>query len=114
MSTPISYDSNGYINSWETLPDMNAPNPWSAMAQADQGNVNAAGNAASNIPQAQMRLSGQVDQMNKYGMSTQAPQTGYPALPNDYGLGNTSNNSSPDNTSHGFNPWSLKGEALSR
>ena len=78
MSTPILRLKRVYQFVGDP-PRYECPNPWSAMAQADQGNVNAAGNAASNIPQAQMRLSGQVDQMNKYGMSTQAPQTGYPA-----------------------------------
>jgi hypothetical protein len=113
MPDQISYDSNGYAQMM-ALPDMNAPNPWAAMAQQSQTQVNVAGNAASNIPQYQQGIAQNQANMNNYAQATASPQINYPALPNDYGLGNTSNNSNADTASHGFNPWSLKGEALSR
>lgn len=66
-------------------------------------------------------------------MAQAAPQTGgsqYPALANQYGLGRVTAQpgaasnpdflntpislGQPDQTSRGFNPWSLTGEALTR
>lgn len=108
-----SYDGSGYINSFVEMPDMT--NPYEGMVQASQGQVNTANNAASNIPQYQQQLQNKANDMNKYGQSTMPMQVNYPALPNEYGLGNTSGSQAPqDQTSHGFNPWSLRGEALSR
>lgn len=54
-----------------------------------------------------------------------AVKSSYPALPNDYGLGDTSGSSGATQqnnltqqpgyqSSHGFNPWSLMGESNAR
>lgn len=94
------------------IPDY-GPNPWSGMAQGAQGDANTASAAAAGIPGAQQNIAQSASDMQAYAQSTS-----YPTMPNDYNLGSQnsggSQSSDPGASSRGFNPWSLKGEALSR
>lgn len=118
LKEPTQYDAEGYA----IIPEVNTwgENPYL------QGAQETIGNAVQGLQTSQGRmgsLQGQMASMSQGG--------GYPAMANDYGLGDTSSAfpgaaSNPsyaqspittggtDNSSRGFNPWSLTGEALSR
>lgn len=114
-----TYDSNGYITSMVPVPTMDG-NPWVAMANQGQQNVNSAQNAALTIGDKTNQMNSQTTAMNAYGTQTQAPAApaAYPAMANSFGLGSTPNyggDQAPTNASTDRgNPWMLKGDALSR
>jgi hypothetical protein len=115
----------------------NSPSPWGGAAPAASSNnpyLNAYAQSSAQLYPAQMAAQQQM------GNIQSQQQSGYPAYPNAYGLGNTSSftqapnyqanpaaQSAPasyqaqpvdisatDASSRGFNPWSLSGEANAR
>lgn len=114
-STPYTteYDDHGYIN---YLTPNYGSNPWSSQAGSQQNQYMASASAAAMPNQGQGYQNLQT-QLQQY-------QSQYPSFPNSMGLGSQVPYQStaqpqqaplePTNTSRGFNPWSLQGEALSR
>jgi hypothetical protein len=79
------------------------------------GRMNEAQNQAmAQVPKMEESIADSQQQMQAFGQASQ----GYPTLKNDYGLGSqgtpTQTATPTPSSSHGFNPWSLQGEALSR
>lgn len=128
----VTYDQNGYVNT--LAPTDYGSNPWTidnVMPQLNQG--------AQNVAGMQTQYNAYANQSAPYGSTPQATSGAYPSYPNSMGLGsqtafgqapqggpslqvnaqNPGSSSSltsaqPSTVSQGFNPWSLKGEALSR
>lgn len=113
--------SNGY-QSLQSVPNYGS-NPWSGMIAGDTATATAQTTAAT------AAVGGAQTQMTNYQNATAA----YPTYPNPSGLGSQNAYSTPapaaptpatptiqsdgslgTTTSSGFNPWSLKGEALAR
>lgn len=111
-----TYDANGYMQPMQ-VPDYGT-NPWSPLVAGQNANVQAANGAQAQLPKLGQDLGGQIQNLNNYANST-----AYPATPNAFGLGaplmpmqqdSSQGKGDPSDTSRGFNPWSLQGEALSR
>jgi hypothetical protein len=113
QDTPITYDSNGYITSQASYTPQT--NPWVALANGSQADMNTANNAAAGIPGMQQQVSQQQASLQAYGTQTApaAAPAAYPAMANDFGLGSQQNNAPVSNPTQG-NPYMLKGDALSR
>lgn len=90
-------------------------NPYSSLVDMLLGRMNdAQNNAMLQVPKREEQIADSQQQMQAFGQTAQ----GYPTMKNDYGLGSqgTPTQAAPPapSSSHGFNPWSLQGEALSR
>lgn len=120
INTAPTYASNGMMGTFQ-VPQYQ--NPYNDLISQAQGMIGAdSGMAFQGMNQAQNNISQISQQANQYptyqnqagvgnqmvgvsaGMAPQVPGTG---------MGNNQN-TNPNNTSNGFNPWSLTGEALSR
>lgn len=93
-------------------PAANGNNPYSGAVSQDQQNMNNANSALAALPgQLTSKLNGFQAQLDSLASS-------YPSFQNASGLGSGvpyGQPAQPDaGVSHGFNPWSLRGEALSR
>lgn len=120
INTTPTYAANGMMGTFQVP---NYQNPYTDLIGQAQGMIGQDSNLAmSGINRAQ----GNISQLAMQGNN-------YPTYPNGAGVGNqmvgvsagsapqvpgtgfgTNSNSTPNETSHGFNPWSLTGEALSR
>jgi hypothetical protein len=106
-----SYDPNGYVNTIQT-PDY-GQNPWTQIAQQQQGNLNAANTGAMGIPGMMQNNQSQIDAMNTYA----AQSSQYPMFPAETTVQNNQQQSpqTPINLgAQARNPWALMGEANSR
>lgn len=111
-----TYTQNGYTYYNEVPMPNYGSNPWSAMAENQQGFVNSAQNATAGLGDRQMALQGQIGQFQQM-----QAQGAYPTFPNAYGIGSQQpvqseekQTATPLISDRGFNPYSLTGEANTR
>jgi hypothetical protein len=104
--------STSYSPGADTGMASNGANPYSGATSQDQQNMDNANSALNALP-------GQINQA--FAGFQQQLQALYPSFQNPMGLGSgvpygqqPQSQPDPSLSSHGFNPWSLRGEALSR